>query len=65
MAAAGSTVAIDKNYDAIQAHVAGKTIAELETLVAGDAQAVVDAVAGATLVDAAGYIQAVIDVAKA
>ena len=27
MAAAGSTVAIDANYDAIQAHVAGKTIA--------------------------------------
>ena len=65
MAAAGSTVAIDANYDAIQAHVAGKTIAELETLVAGDATAVVDAVAGATLVDAAGYIQAVINVAKA
>ncbi|MBR5521576.1 MAG: FMN-binding protein [Oscillospiraceae bacterium] len=65
MAAAGSTVAIDANYDAIQAHVAGKTIAELETLVAGEATAVVDAVAGATLVDAAGYIGAVIDAAKA
>ena len=62
---AGSTVAIDANYDAIQAHVAGKTIAELETLVAGEAEAVVDAVAGATVVDAAGYIKAIIDVAKA
>ena len=62
---AGSTVAIDANYDAIQAHVAGKTIAELETLVAGEAEAVVDAVAGATVVDAAGYIKAISDVAKA
>ncbi len=65
MAAAGSTVAIDANYDAIQAHVAGKTIAELETLIAGEAAAVVDAVAGATLVDAAGYIGVVIETAKA
>ena len=60
---AGSTVAIDKNYDAIQAHVAGKTIAELETEIAGEMAA--DAVAGATLVDCAGYIKTVVDVAKA
>ena len=65
MAAAGSTVAIDANYDAVQAHVAGKTIAELETLVAGEATAVVDAVAGATLVDTAGYIGVIIETAKA
>ena len=63
MATAGSTVAIDANYDAIQAHVAGKTIAELETEIAGEMAA--DAVAGATLVDCAGYIKTVVDVAKA
>ena len=65
MAAAGSTVTIAANYDAVQAHVAGKTIAELETLVAGDAQAVVDAVAGCTLADTAGYINVIIATAKA
>jgi len=63
MAAAGSTVAIDANYDAIQAHVAGKTIADLEAETAGEMAA--DAVAGATLVDCAGYINAIIAVAKA
>ena len=63
MAAAGSTVAIDANYDAIQAHVAGKAIADLETEIAGEMAA--DAVAGATLVDCAGYIGVVVSVAKA
>ena len=63
MAAAGSTVAIDANYDAIQAHVAGKAIADLETEIAGEMAA--DAVAGATLVDCAGYIGVVVEVAKA
>ena len=63
MATAGSTVAIDANYDAIQAHVAGKTIAELETEIAGEMAA--DAVAGATLVDCAGYIGVIVNVAKA
>ena len=62
MAAAGSTVAIDKNYDAIEAHVAGKTIAELEAEIAGEMAA--DAVAGSTLVDNAGYIGVVVAVAK-
>ena len=62
---AGATLTIDANFDGIQAHVAGKTIAELETLIAGEAAAVVDAVAGATLVDAAGYIGVVIETAKA
>ena len=63
MAAAGSTVAIDKNYDAIEAHVAGKTIAELEAEIAGEMAA--DAVAGATLVDCAGYIGVIVEAAKA
>ena len=60
---AGSTVAIDANYDAIQAHVAGKAIADLETEIAGEMAA--DAVAGSTLVDNAGYIGVVVAVAKA
>ena len=60
---AGSTVAIDKNYDAIEAHVAGKTIADLEAEIAGELAA--DAVAGSTLVDNAGYIGVVVAVAKA
>ena len=63
MAAAGSTVAIDVNYDAVQAHVAGKTIADLETEIAGEMAE--DAVAGCTLADKAGYIGVVIAVAKA
>ncbi len=65
MANAGSTVELAANYDAIQAHVAGKTIAELETLVAGEAEAVVDAVAGCTLVDTKGYITVIVEAAKA
>ena len=60
---AGSTVAIDASYDAIQAHVAGKAIADLETEIAGEMAA--DAVAGSTLVDNAGYIGVVVAVAKA
>ena len=65
MQKAGSTVAIDANYDAIQAHVAGKTIAELEAEVAGkEAADMVDAVAGCTLADTLGYINGIIDAAK-
>lgn len=65
MQKAGSTVAIDANYDAIQAHVAGKTIAELEAEVAGkEAADMVDAVAGCTLADTLGYINGIIAAAK-
>ena len=53
MQKAGSTVAIDVNYDAIQAYVIGKTAEEM-----------VDAVAGCTLVDTLGYISGIIDAAK-
>ena len=63
MAAAGSTVTIAANYDAIQAHVAGKAIADLEAEIAGELAA--DAVAGCTLVDAAGYIRVILEAAKA
>jgi len=65
MANAGSTVAIDANYDIIEAYVTGKTVAELEAELAGKtAEEVVDAVAGCTLVDTLGYINGIIAAAK-
>lgn len=60
---AGSTVAIDANYDAIQSFVVGKTIDEIDTVAKGDGA--VDAVSGATLVDTAGYLTAIADAARA
>ena len=68
MAAAGSTVALADNYAAIEAYVAGMTITELETAIAGfggEATAAVDAVSGATLVDTLGYLQGILAAAKA
>jgi Na+-transporting NADH:ubiquinone oxidoreductase subunit NqrC len=63
---AGSTVALDKNYDAIQAYVKGKTIAELDTaLAANSKEQMVDAVSGATLADTHGYVSAIVAAAKA
>ena len=57
-ALAGSTVAIDANFDAIQAYAAGKTIDELTAT--ADSGNAVDAVSGATLTETAGYINAVL-----
>ena len=68
MAKSGSTVALDVNYDLIQEFVVGKTIAELETIIAGfggDATKAVDAISGATLVDTLGYLQGLLAAAKA
>ena len=66
MAAAGSTVALDVNYDAIQDYVTGKTIEELEAAVDGKtAEEMVDAVSGCTLVDTLGYVNGLIEAAKA
>ena len=63
---AGSTVSLADNYAAIEAFVVGKTISELEGEVAEkDAAATVDAVSGATLVDTLGYINGLIEAAKA
>ena len=59
---AGSTVSLDANYDAIQNHVNGMSIADAEAL-SKDEKAV-DAVSGATLVDTAGYIGVLVDAAK-
>ena len=65
MKKAGSTVAIDANYDAIEAYVTGKTVAELEAEVAGkDAAAMIDTVAGCTLADTLGYVNGIIEAAK-
>ena len=65
MQKAGSTVAINANYDAIEAHVTGKTLAELEAEVAGkEAADMVDAVAGCTLADTLGYINGIIEAVR-
>ena len=58
---AGSTVAIDANYNAIQNHINGMSIADLEAL-AGE-ESPVDAISGATLADTAGYLKAVLTAA--
>ena len=66
MAGAGSTVALADNYAAIEAFVTGKTVAELEAEVEGKtAEEMVDAVSGCTLVDTLGYVQGLIEAAKA
>lgn len=62
----GSTVALVDNYEAIQSFAEGKTIAELEAAIDGkSATEVVDAVSGATLVDTIGYLENIIEAAKA
>ena len=58
--------ALDVNYDAIEDYVTGKTIEELEAAVDGKtAEEMVDAVAGCTLVDTLGYVNGLIEAAKA
>ena len=65
MQKAGSTVAIDANYDIIEAYVVGKTVADLEAELAGKtAEEMVDAVAGCTLVDTLGYLNGILEAAK-
>ena len=59
---AGSTVRIDENYDAVQAAVNGLSIDDAKAL-AGQGEAAVDAVSGATLVDTAGYVSLIVDAA--
>lgn len=60
---AGSTVAIDANYDAIQSFAVGKTIDELMQTAEGDSA--VDAVSGATLADTSNYLKAIAEAARA
>ena len=64
MQRAGSKVQIAANYVAIEAFVAGKTIAELEEAVAAEGFGA-DAVSGATLADTANYVKGIIAAAKA
>ena len=65
MAGAGSTVELADNYNYVQDFVKGKTITELEEIVAMEKEAVVDLVTGATVVDAQGYINTILLAAKA
>ncbi len=65
MKKAGSTVALDVNYAAIEEFVTGKTIAELEAAIEGKtAEEMVDAVSGCTLVDTLGYVKGLLEAAK-
>ena len=59
---AGSTISLDANFDAIQNHVNGMSIADAEAL--SQNENAVDAVSGATLVDTAGYVRALVEAAK-
>ena len=69
MQRAGSTVQIAANYNAIEAYVAGKTIAELEAILADytdeNKAEFVDVVSSATTADTLGYVKGVIAAAKA
>lgn len=60
---AGSTVRLDENYNAIQNHVNGMSIADA-TALAGQGEAAVDAVSGATLADTAGYVNLIVEATK-
>lgn len=64
---AGSTVAYADNFKAIEDFCEGKTVAELESVLSSTPKEKmpVDTVTGSTLADTAGYIQAVVDAAKA
>ncbi len=69
MQRAGSKVQIAANYDAIEAYVVGKTIADLEAEVAPytdeNKAEYADAIAGATLTDSVNYVRGIIAAAKA
>ncbi|MFT9497951.1 peptidoglycan-binding domain-containing protein [Anaerosolibacter sp.] len=63
---AGSTVTLDKNFAAIQAFAKGKTVAELEAILAKNTkEQMVDVVSGATLADTHGYLSSIVAAAKA
>ncbi len=69
MQRAGSTVQIAANFDAIEAFVKGKTVAELEAIVNGYTEETkadfIDAVSGATTADSWGYARGILAAAKA
>lgn len=62
---AQATVTLADNYKAIQDFVVGKTVAEVEKVVAENPTGKpVDAVTGATLVDTSGYLAGLVEAAK-
>ena len=63
---AKATKGIADNYDAIEKYVTGKTISELEKVLAdNDKDKMVDVVSSATLADTKGYVTAIVEAAKA
>lgn len=58
----GATISIDQNWNAIQNHVNGMTIADAKSL-SGQSNAA-DAVSGATLTDTAGYVAVIVEAAE-
>lgn len=58
---AGSTVPINRNFDAIQSYVCGMTAAEAETF--SQREDAVEAVSGATLVNTAKYVELIAEAA--
>ena len=58
----GATVTLGANFDAIQNHVNGMSIADTEALAAEESP--VDAISGATLVDTAGYLATILAAAQ-
>jgi hypothetical protein len=69
MQRAGSTVQIAANFNAIEDFAKGKTVAELEEILAAYTEEnkaeFVDAVSGATTADTLGYMQGILAAAKA
>lgn len=59
---AKATIAIDKNFDAIQKKLSGMTVADAEKL--SENEKAVDAVSGCTLVDTRTYVGVVVDASK-
>lgn len=66
---AGATQTLVASYEAIEAYVTGKTIAELEAAVEGQEDSAAfleaDVVSGSTLADTLGYVKGLIEAAKA
>lgn len=66
---AGATMTLGEGYQAISDFAVGKTVSEVEDAISeleglGEDEEISDVVSGATLVDTAGYLQAIVDVAN-
>lgn len=60
----GATIALDVNYDSIQNYANGKTISEVLEVAQGDAEAAIDAISSATLVDTNNYLGGIVAAAE-